>query len=98
MRMHQLALAVLAISVTLVCGGCSWMGGREKTYAVSTATGEVVVTCEFFSHDGGYWEPTTEEAYPFQWVCDAIPDYWAFGWPPQTVTNPSDPSEIARRR
>ena len=74
------------------------MGGREKTYAVSTAAGEVVVTCEFFSHDGGYWEPTTEETYSFQWVCDAIPDYWTVGWPPQTVINPSDPSEIASRR
>lgn len=73
------------------------MGRREKTYAVSTAAGEVVVTCEFFSHDGGYWEPTTEETYTFQWVCDAIPDYWAVGWPPQTVINPSDPSEVARR-
>lgn len=98
MRMHQRALAVLAMSLTVVCAGCSWLGGREKTYAVSTGAGEVLVTCEFFSHDGGYWEPTTEGTYQFKWVCDEIPDYWDVGLPPQTVVNRRDPSKVAQRR
>lgn len=88
----------IALVMAIACAGCTWLGSREKTYTVSTANGEIVVACEFFGHDGGYWEPTTESTYQFQWVCDAIPDHWGLGvWPPQTVVNPSDPSEVARR-
>jgi hypothetical protein len=85
------------LSITLGCGGCN-LSDVARTYAVTTPVGEIIVTCEWFSHDFGYWEPTTEETYQFQCVCDEIPDHGAFGLPPETIVNPNDASEVAQRR
>lgn len=91
------ARAVLVISLTVASGGCG-VGSRQSTYAISTDTGEVIVTCEWFAHDGGYWEPTTQDTFAYQWVCDAMPDHGALESVPQTVVNPSNSSEVAHHR
>jgi hypothetical protein len=102
----RLALVGAAVSITLGTGGCTikpggiaWIVRDKETYLVSTARGERTVTCEWFSHDSSpYWEPTTEETYPLQWVCDAIPRYWGEGSPRRTVVNPRNSSEVAHRQ
>jgi hypothetical protein len=102
----RVALVAATMSITVSIGGCTikpggiaWISRDEETYLVSTGVGERTVTCEWFSHDTSpYWEPTTEETYKFQWVCNAIPRYWGEGSPPRTIVNPSASSEVARRQ
>jgi hypothetical protein len=91
--------------MALIVGGCTpkpggivWIVRDDVSYLVSTAAGAERVTCEWFSHDSTpYWEPTIEQTYQYQWVCDAIPRYWGGGGPPRIVVRPGAPSEVARR-
>ena len=102
-RAIALLMAVAISGCAIKPGGIIWIGRDPVTYVVATASGQRTVTCEWFSHDTSpYWEPTTEDTYEFQWVCDAIPLYWGGGDAPRTIANPSASwvasQELARRQ
>lgn len=97
MRTRHLVFSTLALPLITANAGCTF-SDADIAYVVSTERGDVVVTCEYFRHDMGYWEPTDAETQNFQWVCDEIPDQGSFGRPPQTVVNPYNTAEVARRR